>query len=120
MNEKMEQRLRSLYREESLDRLKALFEDKLYKTSPTMEYVRNLMLDLKMFLRILRDQDFDLKEEARRDFMAVVLAFIEKKRPIPMIGLWDVYKLSRYVKEKHKEEIDRYFKQVKYFIANYF
>ncbi len=118
--EKMETRLKSSYREESPQRLKELLEDKIYRVGPTMEYLRNLILDLKMFLRILSDAEFDLKEEARRDFTSTILAFVEKKRALPMVGYWDVYKLANYVKEKHREEINRYFSQVRHFIANYF
>lgn len=77
-----------------------------------------------MLMRILSDEEFDLKEEAKRDFISALLYLIEDRDSIPdkipLIGYWDDYKLLKYVKNKHKEEIDRYFSQVKHFIANYF
>ncbi len=120
----MEEKLRKYYRDINLQELRRLFEEKLSKVPPTMEYVRNLLLDVKLLFRILYDQDFDLKEEARRDFISALLYFIEDRDSIPdripLIGYWDDYKLVKYVKNKHKEEIDRYFSEVKHFIANYF
>ncbi|MFN7066056.1 MAG: YkvA family protein [Aquificaceae bacterium] len=120
----MEEKLRKYHRDIDIKELKKLFEDKLSRVSPTMEYVRNLILDAKMLLRILYDEEFDLKDEARRDFISALLYFIEDRDSIPdklpLIGYWDDYKLLRYVKNKHKEEIDRYFSQVKHFVANYF
>ncbi|WP_448583893.1 DUF1232 domain-containing protein [Thermocrinis sp.] len=104
--------------------LKRLVEEKLSKISPTMEYVRNLILDVKLLLRILLDDEFELKEEARRDFTCALLYFVETKDSIPdkipLIGLWDDYKVVRFVKEKHKEEIKRYFESTPHFMANYF
>lgn len=120
----MEEKLRKYYRDISIKDLRELLEKKLMRVPPTMEYVRNLILDVKMLFRILSDEEFDLKEEARRDFMSAILYFIEEKDSIrdkiPLIGYWDDYKLVRYVKNKHKEEIERYFSEVKHFIANYF
>ncbi len=120
----MEEKLSKYYRDIDIKELRKLFEDKLFRVSPTMEYVRNLILDAKMLLRILYDKEFDLKDEARKDFVSALLYFIEDRDSIPdklpLIGYWDDYKLLRYVKNKHKEEIDRYFSQVKHFIANYF
>ncbi len=118
-SDKMESRLQSLYRNEDPFKLKKLLEEKLNTVSPTMEYVRNLILDLKTFMRILIDEDFNLREDARRDFTSAIIAFLEKKKALPIVGYWDVYKLVRYVKSKHKEEINRYFSQVKHYIANY-
>ncbi len=117
--DKMERKLQTHYKDVNPIELKKLLERKLSTVSPTMEYVRNLVLDLKMFMRILIDEDFDLNDEARKDFVSAILAFVEKKRVIPIIGYWDVYKLVSYVKGKHKSEIDRYFSQVKHYIANY-
>ncbi len=120
----MEAKLSKYYRDIDIRELGRLFEEKLRRVSPTMEYVRNLILDAKMLYRILSDEEFDLKEEAKRDFVSALLYFIEDKDSIPdripMIGYWDDYKLVKYVKEKHREEINRYFSQVKHFIANYF
>ena len=108
----------------NLDRLKAKFPKKLEKVPPTMEYLRNLILDVKLLYRILIDPEFDLKREAKEDFIAALWYFIDAKDGIPdwipMIGYWDDYRLVRYVKEKHKKEIERYFKNTKFFIANYF
>lgn len=120
----MEEKLKRYYRDIDIKDLKKLLENKLSRISPTMEYVRNLILDAKMLFRILYDEEFDLKDEARRDFISALLYFIEDSDSIPdklpLIGYWDDYKLLRHVKNKHKEEIDRYFSQVKHFIANYF
>lgn len=106
------------------NKLKTEFRRKLAEVPPTMEYVRNLLLDVKMLFRIISDPNFDLKEEAREDFTAALWYFIEKKDTIPdwipIIGYWDDYRVVKYVKEKHKDEIERYFKETKYFIANYF
>lgn len=90
-----------------------------------MEYVRNLVLDAKMIFRILTDPEFDLSEEAREDFTAALWYFIRSERNtipdwVPIIGYCDDYRLIRYVKEKHREEIERYFESTKFFIANYF
>ncbi len=108
----------------NLDRLKVEFPKKLEKVPPTMEYLRNLILDAKLLYRILIDPEFELKREAREDFIAALWYFIDAKDGIPdwipMIGYWDDYRLVRYVKEKHKKEIERYFENTKFFIANYF
>ncbi|MFN7064733.1 MAG: YkvA family protein [Aquificaceae bacterium] len=120
----MEEKLKRYYRDIGIEEFRRLFENKLMSISPTMEHVRNLILDAKLLFRMLSDEDFDLKEEAKRDFVSALLYFIENRDSIPdripLIGYWDDYKLLRYVKVKHKEEIDRYFSQVKHFIANYF
>ncbi len=126
MSAKMEARLEKFrtYEYSDINRLKELFQRKLDGISPTMEYVRNLILDAKLLYRILIDEEFDLKEKARDDFRAALWYFIETKDSIPdwipIIGYWDDYKLLRYVKEKHREEIDRYFETTRHFIANYF
>lgn len=108
----------------NLERLKAEFKKKLDKVPPTMEYLRNLILDVKLLYRILIDPDFKLKDSAREDFIAALWYFIDTKDGIPdwipMVGYWDDYRLVKYVKEKHKEEIERYFEETKFFIANYF
>jgi len=108
----------------NLDRLKTEFRKKLDKVPPTMEYLRNLILDVKLLYRILIDPEFELKREAREDFIAALWYFIDTRDGIPdwipMVGYWDDYRLVRYVKEKHKKEIDRYFENTKFFIANYF
>jgi len=105
-------------------KLQTAFRKKLAKVPPTMEYVRNLILDAKLLFRILSDPNFDLSEEAKQDFTAALWYFIEEKDRIPdwvpLVGYWDDYKVIKYVKEKHKGEIDRYFKETKFFIANYF
>lgn len=120
----MEEKLRKYYRDMDIKELRRLFEEKLSKVPPTMEYVRNLLLDVKLLFRIVSDQEFNLREEARRDFISALLYFIEEKDSLwdrlPLLGYWDDYKLVRYVKNKHKEEIERYFSEVKHFIANYF
>ncbi|NPA42343.1 MAG: DUF1232 domain-containing protein [Aquificae bacterium] len=107
-----------------LDRLREEFRKKLDKVPPTMEYLRNLILDAKLLFRIVTDKDFELKREAREDFIGALWYFIDSKDSIPdwlpMIGYWDDYRLIKYVKEKHKEEIERYFEETKFFIANYF
>ncbi|SHK30221.1 hypothetical protein [Thermocrinis minervae] len=116
----MDKKLQEYYRDIPLEELKQKLTRRLSEIPPTMEYVRNLILDAKMLLRILLDPDFDLKEEARRDFVGALLFLIEKKSRLPLIGLWEHYKLLRYVKEKHKDEIERYFSTTKHYIANYF
>ncbi len=107
-----------------LSRLREEFKRKLRDVPPTMEYLRNLILDVKLLFRIVTDPNFDLKEEAREDFLAALWYFIDSKDSIPdwvpVVGYWDDYRVVRYVKEKHKEEIERYFSQTKFFIANYF
>ncbi len=107
-----------------IEALRRAYERKLKEVSPTMEHVRNLILDTKLFMRILLDPEFDLKEEAKRDFVAALWYFIEKKDGIPdwvpIVGYWDDYRVVRYVKEKHREEIERYFERTKSYIANYF
>ncbi len=108
----------------NLNRLKEEFRKKLEKVPPTMEYLRNLIIDVKLLYRILTDPEFELKREAREDFIGALWYFIDNKDSIPdwipMLGYWDDYKLVRYVKEKHMKEIERYFEETKYFIANYF
>ncbi len=108
----------------NLDKLKVEFKRKLEKVPPTMEYLRNLILDVKLLYRILIDPEFELKREAREDFIAALWYFIDTRDGIPdwipMLGYWDDYKLVRYVKEKHIKEIERYFEETKFFIANYF
>lgn len=120
----MEERLRKYYRDTSINELRGLLEQKLRRVPPTMEYVRNLILDVKMLFRILSDEEFDLKDETKKDFISALLYFIEDRDSIrdriPLIGYWDDYKLVRYVKNKHIEEIERYFSEVRSFIANYF
>ncbi|MFN4013168.1 MAG: YkvA family protein [Aquificaceae bacterium] len=120
----MEEKLKKYYRDVGIKELRALLEEKLSRIPPTMEYVRNLILDAKMIMRMLSDEDFDLREEAKRDFISALLYLIEDRDSIPdkipLIGYWDDYKLLKYVKNKHKEEINRYFSEVKHFIANYF
>ncbi|MEJ5339148.1 MAG: YkvA family protein [Aquificaceae bacterium] len=120
----MEEKLRKYHRETGTRELRSLLEEKLRRVPPTMEYVRNLILDAKLLFRILSDEEFDLKEEARKDFIAALLYFIEDRDSIrdriPFLGYWDDYKLIRYVKNKHREEIERYFSEVRHFIANYF
>ena len=120
----MEEKLKAYYRDIEPKKLRKLLEEKLLRVPPTMEYVRNLILDAKMLMRILSDEEFDLKPEARRDFISAILYFIQDRDSImdriPLVGYWDDYKVVRYVKKKHQEEIDRYFSQVKHFIANYF
>ncbi|MCS7170767.1 MAG: YkvA family protein [Aquificaceae bacterium] len=120
----MEEKLKKYRRDASLKELGKLLEEKLRCVPPTMEYVRNLILDVKMFFRLLSDEEFDLSPQAREDFTSALVYFIEDKDSIPdripLIGYWDDYRLVKYVKTKHKEEIERYFSQVKHFIANYF
>ena len=122
----MEERLAQFkgYLYNDFNKLSKAFKKKLAEVPPTMEYVRNLLLDVKLLYRILSDPNFDLKPEAREDFMAALWYFIEKKDRIPdwipIIGYWDDYKVVKYVKEKHKDEIERYFSETKYYIANYF
>jgi len=106
----MEEKLKKYYREIDILELKALVERKLEKTPPTMEYVRNLILDVKLLLRVLLDEEFSLKEDARKDMISALLYFVEPRDSIPdfipIIGLRDDYKLVRYVKEKHKGGTD--------------
>lgn len=120
----MEEKLSKYYRDVSIRELRELLEKKLSMVPPTMEYVRNLILDAKLLFRLLSDEEFSLGEEARKDFVSALLYFLEDRDSIrdriPLIGYWDDYRLIRYVKSKHREEIDRYFSEVKHFIANYF
>lgn len=108
----------------NMNRLREKFREKLRRVPPTMEYLRNLILDVKLLYRIVTDPNFDLKEEAREDFLAALWYFIDSGDSIPdwipVVGYWDDYRVVRYVKEKHKEEIERYFSETKFFIANYF
>ncbi len=126
MNPKMEKVLEKFktYDYTDLEKLKEAFQRKMDGIAPTMEYVRNMILDAKLIYRILIDEEFDLSEKAREDFMAALWYLVESKDRIPdwipIIGYWDDYKLLKYVKEKHSEEIERYFETTKYFIANYF
>ncbi|MFN3471015.1 MAG: DUF1232 domain-containing protein, partial [Aquificaceae bacterium] len=62
----MEEKLKKYYRDVGIKELRALLEEKLSRIPPTMEYVRNLILDAKMIMRMLSDKDFDLREEAKR------------------------------------------------------
>jgi len=121
----MEKYLERFRGEEYMDieKLREALKKKLSKVPPTMEHVRNLILDARLLLRILVDPDFDLKEEARRDFIAALWYFIETKDRfpdwLPIIGYWDDYKVVKYVKEKHKDEIERYLSRTKHFLVNY-
>ena len=117
-------RYKTYDRLKNIDKLKQEFPKKLNKVPPTMEYLRNLILDVKLLYRIITDPDFDLKREAREDFIAALWYFIDNKDAIPdwipMLGYWDDYRVVKFVKEKHKEVIDKYFETTKFFIANYF
>lgn len=121
---KKERLIERYYRDIDQKELKRIFFKKLGSIPPTMEYVRNLIMNAKLFFRMITDPNFELKEDTKKDFISALLYFIEDRDVIPdwipMIGLWDDYKLIAYVKEKHREEIDRYFSQVKYFVTNYF
>ncbi len=123
-DEKKEKTLKRYYRDVEMKQLRKLFFEKISSVPPTMEYVRNLILDVKLLFRMVSDPNFELKEETRRDFTSALLYFIEDKDVIPdwipLIGLWDDYRLVRYVKEKHRDEINRYFSQIRHFVANYF
>lgn len=118
------QRYKTYENVKNLDKLAEEFRKKLEKVPPTMEYLRNLILDVKLLYRILTDPEFDLSWKAKEDFIAALWYFIDTKDGIPdwipMVGYWDDYKLVKYVKEKHRKEIERYFKETKFFIANYF
>ncbi|MEZ0360891.1 MAG: YkvA family protein [Hydrogenobacter sp.] len=123
-DEKKEKTLKRYYRDVEMKQLRKLFFEKISSVPPTMEYVRNLILDVKLLFRMVSDPNFELKEETRKDFTSALLYFIEDKDAIPdwipLIGLWDDYRLVRYVKEKHRDEINRYFSQIRHFVANYF
>ena len=118
------ERFKTYERLKDIDSLKERFREKLERVPPTMEYLRNLILDAKLLFRIVTDKNFELSKEAREDFIAALWYFIEDKDSIPdwipMIGYWDDYRLLRWVKEKHRSEIERYFQETKFFIANYF
>jgi len=118
------QRYKTYENVKNLDKLAEEFRKKLEKVPPTMEYLRNLILDVKLLYRVLTDPEFDLSWKAKEDFIAALWYFIDTKDGIPdwipMLGYWDDYRLVKYVKEKHKKEIERYFKETKFFIANYF
>ena len=122
--EKKLERFKTYERLKDIDSLKERFREKLERVPPTMEYLRNLILDAKLLFRIVTDENFELSKEAREDFIAALWYFIEDKDSIPdwipMIGYWDDYRLLRWVKEKHRSEIERYFQETKFFIANYF
>ncbi len=122
--EKKLERFKTYERLKDIDSLKERFKEKLERVPPTMEYLRNLILDAKLLFRIVTDENFELSKEAREDFIAALWYFIEEKDSIPdwipMIGYWDDYRLLRWVKEKHRSEIERYFQETKFFIANYF
>ncbi len=122
--EKKLEKFKTYERLNNLNELRRRFQEKLNSVPPTMEYLRNLILDVKLLFRIVSDPNFDLKQEAKEDFIAALWYFIESKDSIPdwipIIGYWDDYRLVRYVKEKHKYEIERYFSVTKFFIANYF
>ncbi len=100
------------------------FEKKIEEVPPTMEYLRNLIMDIRLFYRMLVDPESELSEEAKRDIISAINYFIENEDTIPdwvpLIGYFDDYRLVKYVKEKHKEEIDKYMKsKERHFIANY-
>ncbi len=122
--EKKIERYATYERLKDIEGLRKAFNEKIQKIPPTMEYLRNLILDVKLLFRIVTDRDFDLKESARKDFIGALWYFIESRDSIPdwipIVGYWDDYRLVKYVKEKHKDEIERYFKETKHFIANYF
>ncbi len=124
LDTKKERLIERYYRDIDQQELKRLFLKKLNSVPPTMEYVRNLIMNAKLLFRMITDPNFELKEDTKKDFISALLYFIEDKDTIPdwipIVGLWDDHKLIAYVKEKHREEIEKYFSQIKYFVANYF
>lgn len=124
LDTKKERLIERYYRDIDQQELRRLFLKKLNSVPPTMEYVRNLIMNAKLLFRMITDPNFELKEDTKRDFISALLYFIEDKDTIPdwipIVGLWDDYKFIAYVREKHREEIERYFSQIKYFVANYF
>ena len=109
----------------NMERLRDAFHKKLSEVPPTMEYVRNLILDAKLLFRIVTDPEFELSREAREDFISALWYFISSSGNtipdwLPLIGYWDDYRVIKYVKEKHRDEIEKYFETTKHYIANYF
>lgn len=109
----------------NMERLREAFHKKLSEVPPTMEYVRNLILDAKLLFRIVTDPEFELSREAREDFISALWYFISSSGNtipdwLPLIGYWDDYRVIKYVKEKHMDEIKKYFETTKHYIANYF
>ncbi len=100
------------------------FERKIEEVPPTMEYLRNLIMDIRLFYRILVDPESNISEELERDIVSAINYFLEDEDTIPdwipLIGYLDDYRLVRYVKNKHREEIENYIKsKERHFIANY-
>ncbi len=99
-------------------------ERKLREVPPTMEYLRNLILDIRLFYRIITDPENNISPEARRDILSAINYFLEDEDTIPdwipLIGYIDDSKIVKYVKEKHKEEIEAYLRsKERQFITNY-
>ncbi len=99
-------------------------ERKLREVPPTMEYLRNLILDIRLFYRMITDPESNLSPEARRDILSAINYFLEDEDTIPdwipLIGYIDDSKIVKYVKNKHKEEIEAYLRSKnRQFITNY-
>jgi len=99
-------------------------ERKLREVPPTMEYLRNLIMDIRLFYRMITDPENNLSDEARKDILSAINYFLEDEDTIPdwipLIGYIDDSKIVKYVKEKHREEIEAYLKSKKrQFITNY-
>ncbi len=99
-------------------------ERKLREVPPTMEYLRNLILDIRLFYRMITDPESNLSPEARRDILSAINYFLEDEDTIPdwipLIGYIDDSKIVKYVKNKHKEEIEAYLRSKKrQFVTNY-
>ncbi len=100
------------------------FDRKVKEVPPTMEYLRNLIMDIRLFYRIISDPESNISEEAKRDILSAINYFLETEDTIPdwlpLIGYLDDYKIVKYVKEKHREEIENYIQSKRrHFITNY-
>lgn len=118
----MESKLKRYRGAGDVERLKEEFERKTRSVPPTMEYVRNLILDARLLLRMVTDPDSGLSDEAREDFICALWYFIDPKDSIPdwvpLLGLLDDYRVIKYVKEKHREEIEGYLSRTRVFMTN--
>ncbi len=112
----MEEKLRSYYKEVSLEELEKAFKERLRKVGPTMEHLRETILKLKIFLLILKEGE--APEEVKRDLTSAILYFCREGRRWPLIGYCSDYKLVNYVYKKHEKFI-KDFQNKNKFTVNY-
>ncbi|NPB06327.1 MAG: DUF1232 domain-containing protein [Aquificae bacterium] len=118
----MEERLAPFReRPQDAEQLRKAVMEKLTKVPPTMEHVRDLVMNVRLMLRMLTDVEFTLKEEARADFFAALWYFIEEKDrlsdKLPIFGFKDDYEVVEYVLNKHRSEVERYLSSTRPYLA---